>query len=77
MVVCKGENHPDTTKMLHASKKPKSHHMYGESFLWRTSEKDEPQNVSEEEFEKWLWYHAAVSEDDIEKAQAQQAGPSS
>ncbi len=69
MATCKGKGHPDTIKMLNASKKPQKHEMYGESFKWRTSANDMPKGLSGEELEKWLWLHAVVEEKDVEAVQ--------
>jgi hypothetical protein len=62
-------DHPDAAKVLRALKSPDKHDLYGDSFVWRTTIHDKPQDLSEQEFEKWLWQRAVASGVLVEQAE--------
>ena len=54
-VIVEGEDSPDTALMKQYAARPASHRLYGTTMKWKQPIMKIPQNLGEEEFEKWLW----------------------
>ena len=52
---CEGEDSPATLQMEALARTPKGHRLFGMSKLWKQNEKRVPKELTDDEFDKWLW----------------------
>ncbi|KAL1956436.1 hypothetical protein VTO42DRAFT_7323 [Malbranchea cinnamomea] len=54
-LMLEGEDSPETTRLKKLADKPDSHGLYGSSKSWAQPVDAIPRDLSEEDFENWLW----------------------